>query len=82
MTKCKSGTTVPHVASPTPTHQLADLLLGDAGPLERFVRERRAAGVAWRVVARELYEATDQRVDVTFETLRTWFPEASGQVAS
>ena len=59
----------------TPTAQLADLILGDAGPLEDFVRSRRAEGRAWRLIARDLYEVTGQRIDVTYETLRSWYPD-------
>lgn len=57
----------------TDRQRLATILLGDDGPLERFVRERRAAGRSWRLIARDLYDATE--VDVTFETLRAWFPD-------
>lgn len=59
----------------TPTERLADVLLGEAGPLDRFVRRRREAGRSWRLVARDLYEATNGEVDVTYQTLRTWFPD-------
>jgi hypothetical protein len=59
----------------TPTAQLADLILGDAGPLEDFVRSRRAEARAWRLIARDLYEVTGQRIDVTYETLRSWYPD-------
>ncbi len=62
-------------ASLTPTHQLADLLLDEG--LREFVFSRRRAGVAWRKVARDLYERTDKRIDVAHETLRNWFPDAS-----
>lgn len=57
----------------TPKQQLATLLFG--GDLETFVRDRRDVGTPWRVVARDLYEATDGKVDVTHETLRVWFPD-------
>lgn len=66
----------------TPTLRLADLLLGDQGPLEEFVRSRRASGRAWRLVARDLYEATNREVDVTYETLRSWFPDEPAEAAS
>lgn len=59
----------------TPTHRLADVLLGDEGPLERFVRERRAANRSWRLLARDIYEATGEEIDLTYETLRSWFPD-------
>lgn len=65
----------------TPTAQLADLILGDDGPLETFVRSRRADGRAWRLIARDLYEATGQRIDVTYETLRSWYPDEAGDPA-
>jgi hypothetical protein len=50
-------------------------LLAEHGPLETFVRSRREAGTAWRIVARELYEQTDKQIDLTYETLRSWFPD-------
>lgn len=61
--------------APTPTHRLADIALGDSGPLEHFVRTRRAEGRSWRLVARDLYESTGQNIDITYETLRAWFPD-------
>jgi hypothetical protein len=62
-------------AAKTPTHRLADLLLGGAGHLEQFVRVRRAEGRSWRLIARDIYEATDSQIDLTYETLRSWFPD-------
>ncbi len=72
------------MASPvqTPNHRLADLLLASEGPLEAFVRSRREQGRAWRLIARDLYEQTDRQVDLTYETLRSWFPDAPAEVAS
>lgn len=60
----------------TPNHRLADILLGGDGALEAFVRERRKTNRAWRLIARDLYEVTGQQVDLTHETLRSWFPDA------
>lgn len=60
----------------TATQRLADALLGDDGPLEVFVRSRREAGKSWRQIERDLYQSTDGGVDVTYETIRTWFPDA------
>lgn len=57
----------------TPTFQLADMLLPEGLP--SFVAERRAAGRSWRRLARDIYDATDQRIDVSFETLRGWFSD-------
>lgn len=58
----------------TSTKLLADLLLeqGQGRDLASFVAERRP-GKSWRIIARELYEATDRKVDITSQTLRTWF---------
>lgn len=56
---------------PTPTRQLADLKLGDDGPLDQWVAARRAAGLSWRLIARDLHTATG--IDVTYETLRGWY---------
>lgn len=58
---------------PTTAQRLADVLLGEEGPLERFVRERRSEGRSWRLIARDLYELTE--VDLTHESLRSWFPD-------
>ena len=57
----------------TTLHAAADRLLGDAGPLEELVADRRNHGVSWRKIAAELRDLTG--IDVTHETLRSWFPE-------
>lgn len=61
--------------APTPTQRLVDIVLGDQGPLETFVRSRRDAKRSWRLVARDLYTAVDGEFDLTYETLRSWFPD-------
>lgn len=53
----------------TPTQRLIDLRLD--GELEEFVRSRRAAGRSWRLIARDIYDATGQ--DVTEVTVRSWY---------
>lgn len=55
----------------TPTHRLLDRLID--GGLEAFVREHRADGRSWRVVSREIYDATGE--DISIESLRSWFPD-------
>lgn len=45
----------------------------EATDLETFVRSRRRAGLPWRRITRDLYDVT--RVDVSYETLRGWFPD-------
>lgn len=62
-------------SAPTPTARLAEHLLGE--PVANFISSRRAEGHAWRIVARDLYEATGGQIDVTYETLRSWFPDES-----
>lgn len=67
----------------SPTRRLAEMTLGS--DLEEFVRSRRADKRPWRFIARDLYEATDGEVDLTYETLRSWFPDkptAGTEVAS
>lgn len=59
----------------TATQRLASLLLKQ--DVLAFIAERREAGVAWRHIARDIYEATGGQVDVTYETLRTWHGEAA-----
>jgi hypothetical protein len=39
------------------------------------VRERRERKRSWRLIARDLLTATDGEVDLTFETIRSWFPD-------
>lgn len=63
----------------TPTQRLADMLLAPDS-IEAFVRTRRAEGMAWRRIAQRLYEATGGEIDVTFETLRIWYPDEAGEV--
>lgn len=57
----------------TPTQRLATMILGR--DLGTFVAERRANRRAWRYIARDLYEATGGEIDVTYETLRSWYPD-------
>ena len=61
----------------TTTKRLAEVLLDES--LDDFVLSRRAQTPprAWRLVARDLWEATDGQIDVTYETLRSWYPEQS-----
>lgn len=54
----------------TPTQKLATMLLGR--DVREFIAERRDQRRAWRFIARDLYEATNGEIDVTYETLRQW----------
>lgn len=70
--------TEPHIL--TTKQKLADVLLGDRGPLDEFVHLRRSNGSSWRMIALDLRTVTNNEVDVTGETLRAWFgdePEAA-----
>lgn len=62
------------MARQTPTARLLDHLL--PGGLEEFVTTRRADNVSWRRIAREVLDLTD--VDISFESLRSWFAEDGG----
>jgi hypothetical protein len=57
----------------SPTYRLADILLG--GKLADYVHEARAAGRSWRRIAIDLRDVTKTEIDVTHETLRSWFPD-------
>jgi hypothetical protein len=63
----------------TITWQHANVVLG--GALDEFVTSRRADGKGWRLIARELWAATDGQVSVTHESLRRWYEAASGEAA-
>lgn len=65
--------------SMTSTQILADLLVGD---IDGFVASRRAQSVSWRQIAADLAAATDNRVQVTRETLRNWYPQWTGHPTS
>lgn len=56
---------------PTAKQRLADLVLGR--PLGDFVAERRADGKAWRRISRDLADATDGAIEISGESLRSWF---------
>jgi len=56
----------------TTRRRLLNVLLGDKG-LDTFVSERRQRGMAWRIIAREIYEHTGE--DITGQTLSQWYPE-------
>ena len=62
----------------TANQRLADVILGRS--VDDFVTERREGGKSWRLIARDLYSVTDGQVDVTAETLRSWYPDAAEQV--
>lgn len=54
----------------TPNQRLAEIILGR--PVDDWIRERRATGRSWRLIARDLYEATNGQIDLTHETVRGW----------
>jgi hypothetical protein len=54
----------------TDKQRLASALLGR--PVVPWVRERRNAGLTWRRIARELFDATDGKIDVVPLTLVNW----------
>jgi hypothetical protein len=58
----------------TPTRRLLDHLI--PGGLADFVQQRRESGSSWRRISLAIHD--EFAVDVTFETLRSWFPDANG----
>lgn len=64
----------------SPAHRLADVLLDQ--PLADYVADRRRDGASWRRISLDLRDDTDGQVDITYETLRAWFPELVQAVES
>lgn len=56
----------------TPTQQLLDIKLD--GGLNDFVHSRRDRGASWRRISLDIRDEVG--VDVTHETLRSWFPDS------
>lgn len=63
----------PGTAERSVHYRLAEVLLAEQGPLDRFVSSRRELGKSWRTIANELRDAVD--VDIAPETLRSWFAD-------
>ena len=55
----------------SPKRRLVDMLMKDQ--LAPYVRRRRAQGVGWVHISREIQEQTGEYV--AYETLRAWFPD-------
>ena len=62
----------------TTTQRLTEIVLGE--PLGPFVLSRRPT--AWRVIARDLFFATDGKVDISGESLRAWYGAEDARAAS
>ena len=54
----------------TPTQRLAGMILGK--PVKDYIAERRALGRSWRLVARDLYDATNGQIDITYQAAKNW----------
>lgn len=61
--------------------QLADHLLADAGGLAEFIEAHRNDGLSWDRVARELWLATEHRIDTTGPTVQKWHESLNESVA-
>lgn len=61
----------------SPTRRLLDRTLHDqhGTGLDDWIAERRSAGAGWRTIATALAETTS--IDVSHETLRSWYPEGT-----
>jgi hypothetical protein len=66
----QSSTSDQSPGSLSATQRLATILLGQ--DVNEFIDSRREAGRPWRYIARDLYDATNGQIDVTYETLRNW----------
>lgn len=91
LTTRAEGAIVAPMPSPTPppptlVHQLIDArldqlerelrpTLAEELTADALVEQRRAEGISWRKIATEIYDLTG--IDVTHETLRSWYPEAA-----
>ncbi len=53
--------------------KLASILLGQ--DVREWIAGRRNDGRSWRLISRDLYEATNKQVDVTHEAIRSWAVE-------
>ena len=62
---------MPDVDEPTPLYRLLDALL--PGGIDAYVAAKRAEGESWRRIERAIW--ADVNVDVTYQTLRNWYPE-------
>lgn len=70
--------------STTPTREVLDLRLQTVTgrTLADFVTSKRSETPrrSWRLIARDIYETTGR--DVTYETLRSWFPAVDVEAAA
>lgn len=64
----------------TPLRRLADNLL--EGGVDSFVISRRTKRKSWRTIALDLRDATHGEIDVTSETLRSWYRDADARTAA
>ena len=53
--------------------KLASILL--VQDVREWIGQRRSDGRSWRLISRDLYEATNRQVDVTHESIRSWVTE-------
>ncbi len=56
-----------------PHREMATLILGE-DPVE-FVRAKRAEGLTYQDIARELYTETDGKLNISFNTVGNWLKE-------
>lgn len=63
----------------SPVFTLTKHLLGQ-DPRE-WIASKREQGRSWRLVARDLWNATDHEVDVTTQTLQNWMRQNGDEAA-
>lgn len=65
---------IPHMAK-TSTQRLAEIILGQ--PIEKWIAERRDAGMSYNRIAVDLHDRTGGQVSVTGEAIRLWATEVA-----
>jgi hypothetical protein len=60
----------PKTAQQSPAQLLATLLIGE--PVVQWINHRRALGATWKVITREIHQATNGQLDLTEKTVRDW----------
>jgi hypothetical protein len=58
----------------THLRQFADYVFH--GRLDAFVKERRSKGTSWERIAKEIWDETDHRINLSGQTLRGWYTPA------
>lgn len=61
---------------PSSLHKAADRRLD--GTLDAFLLDARKRGDSWELIAKRLFAATNEQIDVSGSTVRVWHKSANG----